>query len=445
MMSSATTNLNTDKMSSSTATTTTTKPVLTAFGLQDQEAALARAFLVTGSAIYGGAALSWYLQQTPPPGQDIDIWCQPIEPILKPVIIALFDTIFRSAGYLPLSSSSLHSIDDYYNAPEIHIDRIKNWYNTTLDRKIQLIFRKTHDSAGNRVRESPTGGFDLDITTICIESSVSCTTGVLKAVVPSAELADRISRRVMTINNLTGQNLTNNIRRMRKYYDRGFAFETTEASCSCPCGAVHHTAVIPARRLNHQEAFEHIRKAWAAANPLTDANPFRADKVCRSCLRSPPVDTLTKAELMDLREDCETALSLIQNTYTYPVETKWIKEFVPVCQFGIDAHDCLARWETWDRKNPLHMSRLERAFRSMSRDPLRSMYPTLLPRLEAALAEVSAVNVDTRPQVVDAADIPAKKVVKKGYAAAAAAPAPSAATTQELSRAVTDGDTIKHV
>jgi hypothetical protein len=305
-----------------------TNPVLTAFGLQDQEAPLCRAFRATGAVIHGGAAVSWYLKTDPPPGQDIDIWCQPAEAILKPILFALYDTIFRAAGYQPQVQKPREKREYVYDMRNAHIDAIHNWFHPLLKRKIQLIFRKSHTKDGAPVPTSPTGEFDIDITAVRVAPSLLGDR--LISYLPSPELGKQIDRRVLNIHNLKGQNLRKVQIRIRKYYERGFAFESTEARCSCACGATHHVVVTPPHRLLLKEAMVHVRKSWIAANPLSRWNRYRADNVKKYFLTSfseKRFVTQSVAEISEALDICDRALSLPQNRFTLPVEVHWISNF----------------------------------------------------------------------------------------------------------------------
>lgn len=312
-----------------TATPSASNPtpsLLATFGLQ--EAPLARALHATKAAIHGGAALSWYLGTPAPPGQDIDIWCQPAEPILRPVIYALYDTIFRAAGYVPKDRQRNPAAAEYYDVAPLHIDAVHNWYNPTLKRKIQLILR----TQGPDIPASPVAEFDLDITMIRVAPHPA-DPATLCLQTQSTELCSRIDRRVMRINCLRGQNLASNLSRVHKYYARGFAFETTESTCSCPCGAATHTAIIPPRRLECVEAIKYVRNAWIAANPLPDNHPLRADVLKATLLsdyNNKSLITKTYAQLMTERDHCRQAVRLPQNLPTYPQETEWLQKYYTV-------------------------------------------------------------------------------------------------------------------
>lgn len=302
-----------------------TPSLLATFGIQ--EAPLARALHATKAAIHGGAALSWYLETPAPPEQDIDIWCQPAEPILRPVIYALYDTIFRAAGYVPNDRHD-PAAAKYYDVAPLHIDAIHNWYHPTLKRRIQLILR----TQGPDIPACPTAEFDLDITSMRIVPDPK-NPAILCLQTPSTDLCDQIDRRVMRINNLHGQNLRNNLNRVHKYYNRGFAFETTETTCSCPCGAATHTTVTLPRRMDRAEAIKTVRKAWIAANPLPDNHPLRADVLKATLLADYNNQTLmTKSygQLMAEREHCRQAQRLPQNQHIYPQETAWIWKYYQV-------------------------------------------------------------------------------------------------------------------
>ena len=295
-------------------------PVLTAFGLQTQEAALARAFVTTGATIHGGAALSWFTGTAPPPGQDIDIWCRPAEPILYPLIRALYDTIFRAAGYHPVSDSHTSSSSSYY-AKFKHIAHIHNWHSFACGRKIQLIIRKP-DAPPNT-----TDDFDLDICQIAVVPMPRAEG--LVALPPATLSPNQIANRIMQLRDLTGQSSANTLKRVRKYYDRGFAFESTEATCSCPCGTASHRTVTAPRRMTLEEGLAHVSKSWATANPLSNYNPHRADNLQRYLQRAD--NAIATKPLRQLEEEllaCRIANDLLQNQVHYSRETDWIVNYV---------------------------------------------------------------------------------------------------------------------
>lgn len=448
MMSSATVNPNLNKMSA-------TNSVLPAFGLQDQEAALARAFRATKAAIHGGAALSWYLNKAPPPGQDIDIWCQPAEAILRPIIFALYDTIFRAAGYRPTRAAAYRNRSRYYRAHDLHIDAIHDWYNPALKRKIQLIFRATHDRLGFEISATPTGGFDLDITSIQVSATTLPTFDRLTVGTLSDDLADRIERRVMRIGNLTGQILRNNLERVRKYYDRGFAFETTETTCSCTCGAIHHTVVTPPRRLTIAEATALVHKEWAIANALPKGHPARADTLRTRLHAQVPLDTLRLEALTELISECLQVTSLVQNKVLYPTETAWIKEYIQMAVFVLNLRRLQDGWATTTvehrkRIAPTYIQRLLH----LQISPQVEHFPTLGTEIIHLLKEIRAwqsplvsydEDEDDIIEIIPPVPIAKKKVVKKYYTTARR---PVSASTDsiedELNKAVTDADTILH-
>ena len=443
-MSSATTNPNINKMS-----TAATNTVLSAFGLQGQEAALSRAFRATKAAIHGGAALSWYLNTPPPPGQDIDIWCQPAEAILRPIIFALYDTIFRAAGYRPTRAIYAdRNRSRYYRAHDLHIDAIHDWYNPALKRKIQLIFRATHDRLGFEISATPTGGFDLDITSIQVAASIHPTSDCLTVSPPHADLADRIERRVMRICNLAGQILRNNLNRVRKYYERGFAFETTETTCSCTCGAIHHTVVTPPRRLTIGEAIVLVHKEWATANALPTDHPARADTLRTRLYKQAPLDTLRLQTLKELIAECLHVTSLVQNKVLYPTETSWIKEYIRMAVFVLNLRRLQDGWvATTDDHRKLCALTYTRSLLHLRTSPLVEHFPTLGAEILHLLKEirdwqipplVSYDDEDDIIEIIPPVPIAKKKVVKKEFRSA------KDRVTDELTRAVTDADTILH-
>lgn len=319
-------------------TSADTPPLLATFGLQEKT--LAHALHATNAAIYGGAALTWYLETPAPPEQDIDIWCQPAEPILRPLIYTLYDSIFRSAGYFPDNKNP--AATEYYNTPILNIVAIHNWYNPTLKRKIQLIIRKQ----GPDISDSPDDDFDLDITTIRVVPNPT-NPSTLTVQSRTADLCINIDRRVMSLYNLRGQNLHSNLYRVNKYYARGFAFETTETACSCPCGAATHTIITSPRRMGRTEAIKYVRRAWIEANPLPDNHPLRADVLQGTLLEGCNNKTLiskTRSQLITENDQCREALLLPQNEYLYPDETAWLREYYEVLQGMIYYHQLQERY-----------------------------------------------------------------------------------------------------
>ena len=161
---------------------------------------------------------------------------------------------------------------------------------------------------------SPTGEFDIDITTVRVAPSLLGDR--LISYLPSPELGAQIDRRVLNIHNLKGQNLRKVQLRINKYYARGFAFESTEARCACACGATHHMVVTPPHRLSLKEAMAHVRKSWIAANPLSRWDPRRADNVKARFLANFSEKQFISqgdAELNNALEVCDRALALPQN------------------------------------------------------------------------------------------------------------------------------------
>lgn len=451
MMSSATANPNINTMS----TTAKTNSVLTAFNLHEQEPALARAFRATNAAIHGGAALSWYLNTPPPPGQDIDIWCQPAEAILRPIIYALFDTIFRAAGYRPLRATYTgRNRSRYYRARDLHIVAIHDWFNPVLDRKIQLIFRATHDRKGFPVLATPTGGFDLDITSVQVAASIHPTSDCLTVSPPHADLADRIERRVMRICNLTGQVLRNNLNRVRKYYERGFAFETMETHCSCTCGAIHHTIVTPPRRLTIEEATTLVRKEWVAANALHADHPYRANTFRNSLHAQVSLDMWGTGPLEELISECSQVTSLVQNKVLYPTETAWIKQYAEMAVFVLNLRRLQDGWAitTVEHRKRNALKYIQRLLH-LQISPQVEHFPTLGAEIIHLLKEIRkwqspplvSYDEDDTTQIVRPIHVPKNKVVKKVVYYTTTCPPVSASTNSikdELNKAVTDADTI---
>ena len=232
------------------------------FGLAAQVPALTQAMKVTNAYIGGGVALARYMFDPIRPEQDLDIFYTPFDAAPESITHLLFHTIFTAAGYEPRPEST----GGYKKAKVLHIKRIYNWSHPTLNRTIQLVVRSPYAEKPAYVcadfdicqfflaYDGETGGLHLFYDT---ETSAL-----------TQETVKEIGRhRVMRIGNLKGQSLGNVLRRLRKYYDRGFAFEKVlEHSCTCRCGLQAHT-VKTTRRMSLAQA------ALFVCNKFNEANP----------------------------------------------------------------------------------------------------------------------------------------------------------------------------
>ncbi len=234
-------------------------PVLSAFGLASPTTAdaFARALHVSNAVIFGGAALSWWHTEAPPHKQDIDIACQPSSTAMHPLIHALFDTLFRSAGYKPLASSPRNRA--YYNNRYSQIVQIHNWYHTELHRQIQLVIRRPDAPPVHRMP-------DLDLCRLTVVPRINPLFDrvELRVEVPADLSPDRLAARHMRLYNLEGQIHDNLCSRLSKYYRRGYTL-------------LHSHTGAP---LSLEDAVYHMSYAWAMANPLARTDLRRADTLC---------------------------------------------------------------------------------------------------------------------------------------------------------------------
>jgi hypothetical protein len=221
--------------------------ILPAFGLEAQERLLAGAFELTGAYIGGSAALYWYLndmKSVPIPSDiDLDIFYQPKSRDAEDREVALFGAIFATAGYRKA--------------------RGLTWTHPELDRTIQLVVREV---------DATTPAYALADFDICQFFVSRTETGYL-GLFYDDNLSDITDDTIidirefrMRIGHLKDQNLPTTIQRLRKYYDRGFAFEgVSKDPCSCACGHKHTTTKI--RRLTLEEAVVYVREEHRKANP----------------------------------------------------------------------------------------------------------------------------------------------------------------------------------
>jgi hypothetical protein len=235
-----------------------------AFGLSANSAALLNAFVVTDAYIGGGAALACHMRDPILPEQDLDIFYTPSADAPALITQTLFDMIFCAAGYTRRSDTT----GGYKQAKALHIETVINWYHMTLKRKIQVVVRSASAPA-----DCPAyGSADFDICQFYIKYdpdsfSLRLFYNPHKSALTDETVAEIRSKRVMRIGNLKGQDLSNSLRRLRKYYHRGFAFEDERVTtCSCACG--HEHTAKKSVRLTYSEAAAVVRAAHARANPV---------------------------------------------------------------------------------------------------------------------------------------------------------------------------------
>jgi len=274
-----------------------------AFGLEKatHRFTLENIFRITGAHIGGSTALSWHMDDEILPEQDLDIFYTPSTAAPTAITTVLFNTLFNAAGY----ERRLNSTGSYSLAKTLNIDTVLNWYHPTLKRKIQVIVR----SADAPTDRPAYGEADFDICqyyAVCDSNTghLSLKYDPVNSAITSAEISSEIRvKRVMRIGNLKDQSLQNTLRRLSKYYGRGFAFETEhEAPCSCACGHEHTAKKV--RRLRYSEAARIVRTEHARVNPVpTDSDDV--DVIIpppRPLVRPPPLEIPPFLEITDTLE-----------------------------------------------------------------------------------------------------------------------------------------------
>ncbi len=244
------------------------KAVLSAFGLQDHEAVIAKALANTDAFIAGSSALYWYLNnisETPiaiPEGSDMDIWlpvCPPSDGIsrvdCKPMYLALgyFECLLTPLGYKPQSEEERYKevqarrrlelkgeITDeirYHLSPSLRfIKSIHNFINTDLNRKIQIIV--TEQRPG--IRKEILNSFDFDICSMCVQAYRSKSPRL--NVVFDPAFVPQLGKPIPNTFHLGDVNKFSFLTvplRLEKYYARGFVMELEKActACGCDCKA----------------------------------------------------------------------------------------------------------------------------------------------------------------------------------------------------------------
>lgn len=243
--------------------------LLAAFGLTEYKTSLLHTFHVTDAFIGGSAALTWHIGNEFLPDQDLDIFYTPSPAAPRGITVTLFDTLFSAAGYKchSLSTGDVHYTDQWTR----YIAIVHNWFHTTLKRKIQLVIRSERAPTDSPAYTET----DFDICQFYAKYDPRAQDLILRynPATITPEIAEEIrTKRVMRIGNLTAcQSLLTNLKRLRKYYARGFAFEDErETLCSCACGHEHTTKKY--RRLTLDEAYVHVATEYRKANLRVDPN-----------------------------------------------------------------------------------------------------------------------------------------------------------------------------
>jgi hypothetical protein len=262
---------------------TTFSDILDTFGLTDRAPFFVHALRITNAYIGGGTILAWHVGDDILPSQDLDIFFTPSESAPKAISLALFNTLFTSAGYMRRSDSM--GCGSYRLAKALHVDVVANWYHRTLGRKIQVVVRSADAS------EDLPAYTEADFDICQFYAKYTPATGRVQLFYDpaksaiTAEIAEEIcTKRVMRIGNLKGQDLTNSLGRLRKYYDRGFAFEGMRTTaCSCTCG--HEHTIKKEVRLTLEEASTIVRAEHTRVNNVRYFTAYVEDAVLM-----PPLD-----------------------------------------------------------------------------------------------------------------------------------------------------------
>lgn len=146
-----------------------------------------------------------------------------------------FDLLLGGAGYKRQSVS--HS---YYNSG--HIRNVVTY--TSARRSIQLIFlneeSRDHTFDLNYGRYQITSTFDLDICKFVIDHTLEVFVPPSFRKMSEKEIGDRLTRKLMTLTleGLPAKNINKCLRRLEKYYSRGFTVEVSKQCPTCACSTV---------------------------------------------------------------------------------------------------------------------------------------------------------------------------------------------------------------
>jgi hypothetical protein len=221
-------------------------PILTAFSLE--ETALCSVLHAANAVIFGGSAISWHRKKMFDSRQDLDIACQP-DSATRPLVYALFDMLFRTAGYKPGPDGSA----DYRS---LSIVAVHNWERLTPRyQKIQLVIRKPR---------APPVAYDMDLD-ICGLTVEPTSPSNLVVRFPPGVTETSLAAGLMHLNRMENQHSLGLLeKRLHKYYTRGFTLLTDDN--------------LPLK--SRRQALDYLRKAWVAANPLSPTDLARADTLC---------------------------------------------------------------------------------------------------------------------------------------------------------------------
>jgi hypothetical protein len=304
--------------------------VLGAFGLAEHASELARLFGLTQSMIAGGAALTWWkasmhpLTTTVPKGQDLDIWVRvptipryPIEEILLDLYANL---LCNKAGYHRQTYAERReelrarraagefgaSSEDLMYAPAArYIRQIQNFIHPTTGRKIQLIL-VSKDKVTDVLDT-----YDLDICRFSIRAQFSSASQSLDAELgcnpppgaTEAQLDDIYKGRMRLFNTKTNVK-SSTLKRIEKYYGRGYHFVETVACPTCShCGGPRKLtvggAILFARQVFDAPEIARIAEGLAIARNPTVVIPAFIDRDEEESDFTPPppkpVKKVTKA------------------------------------------------------------------------------------------------------------------------------------------------------
>jgi hypothetical protein len=263
--------------------------VLCAFGFTRPNAdAFARTLYMTRSALFGGAALTWWkaaaapITTTVPEGQDIDIFVPvpavsnlkhyPIVPILR----GYYTRVLETAGYHRQTGSEQRAekaerrargelagnTDDLCYSATLHtrIQSVQNFYNPEINRKIQLVFcyMATVDEFLDHV--------DLDICRFTVRPAGGDDSEDLHVFPPpgaALETLAAIECGEMRLVNTRTSLLESTLSRVSKYYKRGY---TLHGSIVCT-----HCKVPEERALTLSDALAYTQRKFLAAREAAAA------------------------------------------------------------------------------------------------------------------------------------------------------------------------------
>lgn len=201
----------------------------------------------TNAFISGSCALYWYLYEhfydryELPDDSDMDIYIPGVskEWSRRHYLICRnsFDLLLGGAGYKRQSVSQ-----SYYNSS--HIRNVVTYASEKTRRSIQLIFLngesrdRTYDPTYDRYHITST--FDLDICKFVIDHTLEVYVPPSFREMTEKEIVDRLTRKLMTLTleGLPVKNINKCLRRLEKYYSRGFTVEVSKQCPTCACSNI---------------------------------------------------------------------------------------------------------------------------------------------------------------------------------------------------------------